>query len=158
MFFRHLEARVINTDVQLLWSPPKLPMGYTRTNIWYIVQCKDCPRNNAAFGSDGLSKSLRLSDLPFHVKGLRPETRYQFEVFSMNSITENSLSLADYEVAIVTTQKEGWLTDFGVRTFRPIQFQPMQFQPLPFQPLTISTYCIFNRPQFRPKLILANGS
>ena len=43
----------------------------------------------------------------------------------------------------------------GVRTFHPMQFQPMQFQPLPFQPLTISTYCIFNRPQFRPKLILA---
>ena len=33
-----------------------------------------------------------------------------------------------------------------------MQFQPMQFQPLPFQPLTILTYCIFNRPQFRPKL------
>ena len=36
----------------------------------------------------------------------------------------------------------------GVRTFHPMQFQP----------LTVSTYCIFNRPQFRPKLILANGS
>ena len=46
----------------------------------------------------------------------------------------------------------------GIRTFHPMQFQPMQFQPLPFQPLTISTNCIFNRPQFRPKLILANGS
>ena len=48
----------------------------------------------------------------------------------------------------------------GYMTFRPIHFQPMQFQPmhfqpLPFQPLTISTYCIFNRLQFRPKLILA---
>ena len=42
---------------------------------------------------------------------------------------------------------------FGYMTFRPIHFQPMQFQPLPFQPLTISTYCILNRPQFRPKLI-----
>ena len=40
-------------------------------------------------------------------------------------------------------------------TFRPMHFQPMQFQPLPFQPLTISTYCIFNRPQFQPKQILA---
>ena len=39
-------------------------------------------------------------------------------------------------------------------TFRPIHFQPMHFQPLPFQPLTISTYCIFNRPQFRPTLVL----
>ena len=39
--------------------------------------------------------------------------------------------------------------------FHPMQFQPMQFQPLPFQPLTTSTYCIFNRLQFRPKLILA---
>ena len=46
----------------------------------------------------------------------------------------------------------------GVRTFHPMQFQPMHFQPLPFQPLTISTYCIFNRSQFQPKLILANGS
>ena len=26
----------------------------------------------------------------------------------------------------------------------------MQFKLLPFQPLTISTYCIFNRLQFRP--------
>ena len=43
-------------------------------------------------------------------------------------------------------------------TFRPMHFQPMQFQPLPFQPLTISTYRIFNRPQFRPNLILANGA
>ena len=48
--------------------------------------------------------------------------------------------------------------EFGGRTFHPVQFQPMQFQPLPLQPLTISTYCIFNRPPFRPKLILANGS
>ena len=46
----------------------------------------------------------------------------------------------------------------GVRTFHPMQFQPMQFQPLPFQPLTISTYCIFNLLQFRPKQYLANGS
>ena len=44
---------------------------------------------------------------------------------------------------------------FGYMTFRPMQFQPMHFQPLPFQPLTISTYCIFNRPPFQPKLILA---
>ena len=36
-----------------------------------------------------------------------------------------------------------------------IHFQPVQFQPLPFQPLIISTYCLFNRPQFRPKQILA---
>ena len=43
----------------------------------------------------------------------------------------------------------------GYMTFRPIHFQPMLFQPLPIQPLTISTYCIFNRSQFRPKLILA---
>ena len=43
-------------------------------------------------------------------------------------------------------------------TFRPIHFQPMHFQRMPFQPLTISTYCIFNRSQIRPKLILANGS
>ena len=42
----------------------------------------------------------------------------------------------------------------GCMTFRPIHFQPMQFQPLPFQPLTISTYGIYNRPQFQPKLIL----
>ena len=105
--FRHLEARVFNTDVQLSWSKPRLPMGYSRNNIWYIVQCKTCPRNNLVFGSNGLSKPLRQSDLPFHVNGLHPETRYQFEVFSMNSITENSLSIADYEVAIVTTQKEG---------------------------------------------------
>ena len=34
----------------------------------------------------------------------------------------------------------------------------MQFQLMHFQPLTISTYCIFNRPLFRPKLIFANGS
>ena len=34
-------------------------------------------------------------------------------------------------------------------------FRPMQFQPMHFQPLTISTFCIFNRPPFRPKLILA---
>ena len=46
----------------------------------------------------------------------------------------------------------------GVRTFHHMQFQPMQFQPLTFQSLTISTYCIFNRPLFRPTLILANGS
>ena len=45
--------------------------------------------------------------------------------------------------------------NYGYMTFRPIQFQPMQFQPLPFQPLTISTHCIFNLPQFRPKLVLA---
>ena len=38
----------------------------------------------------------------------------------------------------------------GYMTFRPIHFQPMHFQPLPFHPRTISTYCIFNRPQFRP--------
>ena len=38
-------------------------------------------------------------------------------------------------------------------TFRPIHFQHMQFQPLPFQLLTVSTICIFNRAQFRPKLI-----
>ena len=38
----------------------------------------------------------------------------------------------------------------GYMTFHPMQFQPMQIKPLPFQPLTISTYCIFNRPQFRP--------
>ena len=38
----------------------------------------------------------------------------------------------------------------GYMTFRPIHFQPMHFQPLPFQPLPISTYCIFNCPQFRP--------
>ena len=36
-------------------------------------------------------------------------------------------------------------------------FRPTQFQPLQFQPLTISTYCIFNFPQFQPKLILANN-
>ena len=46
----------------------------------------------------------------------------------------------------------------GVRTFNPMHFQPMQFQPLPFQSLTISTYCIFNCPLFRHKLIVANGS
>ena len=40
---------------------------------------------------------------------------------------------------------------FNVRTFHPTLFQP-----LPLQPLTISTYCIFNLPQFPPKLILAN--
>ena len=34
----------------------------------------------------------------------------------------------------------------------------MTFRPMQFQPLTISTYCIFNLPQFRPKLILADGS
>ena len=48
--------------------------------------------------------------------------------------------------------------NYGYMASRPIHFQPMQIQPLQFQPLTISTYCIFNRPQFRPKLILANGS
>ena len=47
--------------------------------------------------------------------------------------------------------------DTGVRTFRPIHFQHA-ILTVAFQPLTISTYCIFNRPQFRPKLILANGS
>ena len=35
-------------------------------------------------------------------------------------------------------------------------FHPTQFQPLSFQPLTISTYCIFNLPQFRPNLVFAN--
>ena len=44
---------------------------------------------------------------------------------------------------------------FSYMTFRPVQFQPMQIQPLSFEPWTISTYCIFNRPQFRPKVILA---
>ena len=46
----------------------------------------------------------------------------------------------------------------GVRTFHPIQFRPMHFQQLLFQPLTISSYCIFNLPQFQPKLNLTNGS
>ena len=41
--------------------------------------------------------------------------------------------------------------------YHPMQYHPMQIQPLPFQLLTISTYCIFNRPPVRPKLILANG-
>ena len=41
----------------------------------------------------------------------------------------------------------------GVRTFHPMQFQPMQFQPL-----TNLSYYIFKLLQFRPKLILANGS
>ena len=50
------------------------------------------------------------------------------------------------------------MSSTGYMTFRPIHFQPIQFQPLPFQPLTILTYYIFNRSQFRPKLILANGS
>ena len=36
----------------------------------------------------------------------------------------------------------------GYMTFRPIHFQHMQFQSLPFRPFTISTFCIFNRPQF----------
>ena len=44
----------------------------------------------------------------------------------------------------------------AVGTFRPTLFHPMQFQPLPFQPLTISIYCIFIIPQFRPKLISSN--
>ena len=46
----------------------------------------------------------------------------------------------------------------SVRTFHPMQFQPMQFQTFAFQPITISTYCIFNNPQFRPKPTLINGS
>ena len=58
-------------------------------------------------------------------------------------------------VTVLITQDETLVKTDGVRTFRPIHFQPMQFRPLPFQPLTISTYCIINRPQFRPKLILA---
>ena len=58
-------------------------------------------------------------------------------------------------VTVLITQDETLVKTDGVRTLRPMHFQPMQFQPLPFQPLTISTYCIFNRPQFRPKLILA---
>ena len=45
--------------------------------------------------------------------------------------------------------------EVGYMTIRPMQFQPMHFQPLPFQPLTVSTYCIFNRQPFKPKLTLA---
>ena len=64
----------------------------------------------------------------------------------------------EYHPATFSLNQRTDIRSDGVRTFRPIHFQPMQFQPLPFQPLTISTYCIFNCPQFRPKPILANGS
>ena len=58
---------------------------------------------------------------------------------------EELLSASHTKLTTLTNEQTD---EHGYMTFRPMQFQPMHFQPLLFQPLAISTFCIFNRPQF----------
>ena len=84
---------------------------------------------------DDLSNKFKSGKLDFHDKDI-----FAFEQFL--SMVSGRFILCNFNLCI----------------FNRSQFQPIAFSTLPFQLLTISTYCFSNRPQFRPKLILAIGS
>ena len=105
---------VQNTEVRLTWGRPYLPTKYTRNDIWYIVRCEMCASGGRAreLDADGYSAPIRLSDLPFRVRGLRAETEYYFEVLTVNSLVVK-LATANRRYITVKTENEG--SNFGRR-------------------------------------------
>lgn len=95
------------SSVDLDWSEPLDAGG--RSDLYYEVQCSECPSGVTCIPCTRLSffpRPQKLTERRIRVSGLRPRVTYTFRVLALNGVSDRSGSAASGEELNVTTDRD----------------------------------------------------
>lgn len=104
---RSIVPHVNGSSVDLDWSEPLDAGG--RSDLYYEVQCSECPSGVTCIPCTLLSffpRPQKLTERRIRVSGLRPRVTYTFRVLALNGVSDRSGSPASGEELNVTTDRD----------------------------------------------------
>lgn len=117
------------SSVSINWNQPSNLGG--RSNLWYRVECRDCPRNATFYPSQTRFTSPNVS-----ISRLEPDTTYTVYIYAENDVTSQVDGLSMHEVVNVHTKpmSHSRVTNFKIDAISQTQVTLSWDPPINFEP------------------------